>query len=161
MIRTFLLLGSNEGDRTRLLRDARARIQSLAGAIVKASSLYQTTAWGNTEQAPFLNQVIEIETVLEPLDLLATLQKIEIELGRVRKEKWGPRPIDIDILFYGDVVMSTPMLSIPHPGTPERRFTLVPLTEIAGELVHPVLKKTMSELLASCKDALLVEKVVE
>jgi 2-amino-4-hydroxy-6-hydroxymethyldihydropteridine diphosphokinase len=159
MIRTFLLLGSNEGDRIRLLTEARERIEILAGAILRTSSIYQTAAWGRTEQAPFLNQVIEIQTEVDPLDLLDRLQKIEVALGRKRKEKWGPRSIDIDILFYGDLVMSTPTLSIPHPGIPDRRFTLVPLTEIAAALIHPSIKKNMLELLDNCDDRLLVEKV--
>ncbi len=159
MIRAFLLLGSNEGDRIALLANARSRIASLGGTIVKKSSIYQTAAWGKTEQAPFLNQVIEIKTALGPMELLKTLQSIEQTIGRVRKEKWGPRTIDIDILLYDNLATSTPELNIPHPGIPHRRFTLAPLAEVAGDLIHPLSKKSINELLEACDDTLTVEKI--
>ncbi len=157
MIRAFLLLGSNDGDRLVILGNARKAIEASAGKLVSTSSIYETAAWGNNDQAPFLNQAIAIDTPMEALQLLDKLQKIELALGRVRKQRWGPRTIDIDILLYGDLTMSTPILTIPHPGVPDRRFTLVPMAEIAGNLYHPVLRKTMQELLIECKDALAVE----
>jgi 2-amino-4-hydroxy-6-hydroxymethyldihydropteridine diphosphokinase len=159
MIRVFLLLGSNEGDRTAFLSAARAQIEAAAGKVISISSVYQTAAWGKTDQAAFLNQVIAVDTKLEALVLLGTLQTIERAMGRKRKEKWGSRTIDIDILFYGDAVINTTELIVPHPGIPERRFTLVPLVEIAPDLLHPVLKKTVRELLGECGDGLEVEKI--
>jgi 2-amino-4-hydroxy-6-hydroxymethyldihydropteridine diphosphokinase len=158
MTTAFLLLGSNEGTRMQFLQDARDKIDDTAGQVISISSIYETAPWGNTEQGPFLNQVIEISTNLEPLLLLGKLQDIETNMGRIRKEKWGPRRLDIDILFYGTRLLKTPLLTIPHPGIPERRFTLVPLAEIAEGFVHPVLKKNMKELLAECKDTLGVER---
>jgi 2-amino-4-hydroxy-6-hydroxymethyldihydropteridine diphosphokinase len=158
MTTAFLLLGSNEGMRMQFLQDARQKIDDSAGQVISTSSIYETAPWGNTDQGPFLNQVIEISTSLEPLLLLGKLQDIETNMGRIRKEKWGPRRLDIDILFYGSRLLKTPLLTIPHPGIPERRFTLVPLVEIAEGFVHPVLKKSMKELLAECKDTLGVER---
>ena len=159
MIRVFLALGSNMGDRHGFLRDAAAQISTHAGKIVKASSVYQTAAWGNTNQDAFLNQVIEISTKLDPLKLLSTLQSIELGLGRRRKEKWGPRTIDIDILFYGDQIIATGDLTVPHPGVAERKFVLVPMTEIDGGFVHPISKKTIGALLDENRDELGVSKL--
>lgn len=156
MIRAYLLLGSNTGDRNLMMDAARVRIGLLVGNIVAESSLYETAAWGNTEQPPFLNQAIALDTDLDPHLLLSTLLAIEKSLGRVRTTPWAPRPIDIDILLYGDVVIHEPELTVPHPSMPERRFALMPLNEIASELMHPVLQKTISELLTDCKDTLSV-----
>jgi 2-amino-4-hydroxy-6-hydroxymethyldihydropteridine diphosphokinase len=155
----FLLLGSNEGDKNDFLRKAKERITAELGAIISSSSIYATAAWGKTDQSDFLNQVVEIQTSIEPQLLLEKILLIEKEIGRIRKEKWGPRPIDIDILFYSDRILATPALTIPHAGIPHRRFVLVPLLEIAPTLTHPVLNKSIEKLLKECDDILLVTKV--
>ncbi len=135
---------------------ARVRIGLLAGKIAASSALYETAAWGNTEQPPFLNQVIALDTTLDARLLLTTILSVEKSLGRIRTTQWAPRTIDIDILLYGDEVIHDPELTVPHPALPERRFALTPLTEIAPDLKHPVLQKTISELVADCKDTLSV-----
>lgn len=152
-------MGSNEGDREGNLEKARLGIGDRIGKLFSLSAIYQTAAWGKVDQPSFLNQVIGIETTLNPPLLLQTLLSIESGQGRVRKEKWGARAIDIDILFYGDQVISQPDLTIPHPGIAERRFTLVPLAEVAPDFVHPVLKKSVGQLLEECEDQLGVEKL--
>ena len=143
----YLGLGTNLGDRKQNIRKAIEAI-SLKMSISKQSSLYETTAWGYTDQPDFLNQVIQVETNLSPLRLLNFLKNTEVELGRVENFRYGPRLIDIDILFYDDLIKTTSRLQIPHPRIPERAFVLVPLNEIAPGFVHPVLKKTIAELLA-------------
>jgi len=143
----YLGLGTNLGDRKENLSKAIEAI-SLKMSISKQSSLYETTAWGYIEQPDFLNQVIQVETELSPLRLLNFLKKTEVKLGRVENFRYGPRLIDIDILFYDDLVITTSRLQIPHPMLPERAFVLVPLNEIAPGYIHPVLKKTVAELLA-------------
>lgn len=158
-VRTYLLLGSNLGDRQVMLQAARVRLEILVGPIVGASQVYETAAWGKTDQSAFLNRVVAIDTVLEPAVLLATILAIESSLGRVRKEKWEPRAIDIDILVYGDEVINKTDLVVPHPAMPERRFVLTPLAEIAPELNHPVLNKSMTQLLNECSDNLEVKVV--
>jgi 2-amino-4-hydroxy-6-hydroxymethyldihydropteridine diphosphokinase len=153
----FLLLGSNLGDRLQTISRAKRSIEALAGKIIKQSSPYQTEAWGNTDQDSFLNQVLEINSKHTPQVLLSLLLRVEAELGRERKEKWGPRTIDIDILFFGNTIMATPDLIIPHPAIADRRFTLIPLAEIAPDFVHPTLKKNCRQLLDECKDMLEVK----
>jgi len=143
----YLGLGTNLGDRKKNLSKAIEAI-SLKMSISKQSSLYETTAWGYTDQPDFLNQVIQVETELSPLRLLNFLKKTELKLGRVENFRYGPRLIDIDILFYDDLVITTSRLQIPHPKITERAFVLVPLNEIAPGYIHPVLKKTVAELLA-------------
>jgi 2-amino-4-hydroxy-6-hydroxymethyldihydropteridine diphosphokinase len=142
----YLGLGTNLGDRKENLSKAIEAI-SLKMSISKQSSLYETTAWGYTDQPDFLNQVIQVETNLSPLRLLNFLKKTEVELGRVENFRYGPRLIDIDILFYDDLVITTSRLQIPHPKITERAFVLVPLNEIAPGYIHPILKKTVAELL--------------
>ncbi len=146
MKRVFLGLGTNMGDRQQNLTDA---IDAIAKKmeILRRSSVYETKAWGYTEQADFLNMVVEARTELKPLALLNFLKRTESELGRVENFRYGPRVIDIDILFYEDLVRNTPRLQIPHPQLHERAFVLVPMVELAADLVHPVLKRSMSELL--------------
>ncbi len=153
----FLLLGSNQGDKAQNLVLARENIEAQAGNIVLCSSLYKSPAWGMEQQPEFLNQVLEIASVRKADDLLMTILAIEEKMGRVRVQKWGPRLIDIDLLFYGNEVRNSPRLQLPHPRIAERRFTLVPLAEIAPQLVHPILKKSMSQLLEECTDPSVVE----
>ena len=143
----YLGLGTNLGDRKQKISKAIEAI-SLKMSISKQSSLYETTAWGYTDQPDFLNQVIQVETNLSALRLLNFLKKTEVKLGRVENFRYGPRLIDIDILFYDDLIKTTSRLQIPHPRIPERAFVLVPLNEITPRYVHPVLKKTIAELLA-------------
>jgi len=152
----YLLLGSNIGDRRKMISDACEQIRELAGEIIKYSGIYETEAWGKTSQPPFLNQVVEILSELTPKQLLTTLQLIENNLGRVRREKWDERTIDIDVLYYGNLTLQDQYLSIPHPEIPSRRFTLVPLVEIAADFVNPLLLKNNAELLSECKDDLKV-----
>ena len=137
-IKVYLGLGSNMGDKADNLRQARDCIAAIAGVgLTRSSSLYQTAPWGKTDQEDFINQVIEIETELEPLDLLHRLQEIEIKLGRQRHELWGPRIIDLDVLLYGRESISQAELKVPHPYMMQRLFVLVPLLEIAPELEFP------------------------
>lgn len=154
----YLLLGSNMGDRRRHLSDALWAIETRAGVIRRRSSIYETAAWGNTAQAAFYNQAVRITTFLSPPELLAQLLLIEKSLGRERKEKWGERVIDIDILFYGDMIIDTDNLKVPHPELQNRRFALVPMAEIADDLIHPKLFQTIHELLKNCTDTLEVKK---
>lgn len=150
----YLLTGGNMGNREENLAQAREAIQEHCGKIKAASSLYETAAWGKTDQPSFLNQALYIETKLTPRQLLKQLLKIEEEIGRKRKEKYGPRIIDIDILFFNDEIYDSPSLKIPHPEIQNRRFVLAPLAEIAPEFVHPVLKKSITELLSITGDQL-------
>ncbi len=156
MPKLYLLLGGNLGDRTVYLRQARESIGAQVGGITAASKLYETAAWGKTDQPNFLNQVLEVQTEQPPEQVLQTINHIEQELGRVRQEHWGARVIDIDILFYDQLVLQTQRLTIPHPQLHLRRFTLLPLAEIAPELMHPVLGKNIDQLLEDCPDELEV-----
>ncbi len=149
---TYLLLGANIGDRAETLQRATDLISERIGPVVQQSGLYETAPWGVTDQPAFLNRVLGVETRLGPDDVLTLTQSIEQELGRVRLEKWGARMIDIDLLYYDQLRLQTDRLTIPHPYLHQRRFTLVPLAEIAPEFVHPVLQKTTLELLADCED---------
>lgn len=155
----FLLLGTNQGDRLDNLTRARHSLEQILGKIKNSSGIYKTAAWGMTNQPDFYNQVIEIDTRHTPRQVLDHMLLIEQDLGRVRTEKWGPRIIDIDLLFYKDSIISEPGLIVPHPGIVHRKFTLVPLVEIAPDLVHPVAKKNMQDLLIACGDSLPVENL--
>ena len=155
----ILLLGTNLGDRWNNLIRCREMITKDVGDILKASSIYETAAWGKTDQPSFLNQVLIVETELTPVMLLKTLNAIENKMGRVRKEKWGERLIDIDILYFDDLLMDTPELKIPHPEIINRRFTLEPLHELVPNLVDPKHGQPIGALLTSCKDASNVNRL--
>ncbi|MGZ8542252.1 MAG: 2-amino-4-hydroxy-6-hydroxymethyldihydropteridine diphosphokinase [Chitinophagaceae bacterium] len=159
MNKAYLLTGGNMGDRQKNLETAYERIEQECGNIVSASSIYETAAWGKKDQPPFLNQVLEIKTELTPRKLLKKILGIEKQVGRVRKEKYGPRILDIDILLFNDEIHNYNALKIPHPEMQNRRFVLVPLAEIAQRIIHPIFKKTIAELLAVCPDELAVKKI--
>jgi 2-amino-4-hydroxy-6-hydroxymethyldihydropteridine diphosphokinase len=158
MHKVFILLGSNQGERMQFLSKAKKLVAEVCGKILKESSVYETAAWGNSKQASFLNQVIIISSDLSSDDLMKNLLLIENKLGRVRKEKFGPRTIDLDILFYDDLVYHSALVTIPHPAIQDRRFVLIPLIEIAPRKRHPVYLKTVSALLKECTDILNVKK---
>jgi 2-amino-4-hydroxy-6-hydroxymethyldihydropteridine diphosphokinase len=154
----FLLLGSNVGDRPHLLKQAISLIANQVGNVVRQSSVYETAPWGKLDQQNFLNQVLEIASALPASDLLTSILSIETALGRTRDQRWGPRTIDIDILLYRNFVIKSDALTIPHPSMHERRFTLVPLVELAPDVIHPVLNKSFKELLDNCPDEQAVKK---
>ena len=141
-----LLLGSNLGNRKEILDKAIELIIRKIGVIVSQSKDYETKPWGVTDQPDFLNLAITIHTKLKPLEILEQTQAIENQLGRVRKEKWGARLIDIDLIFYGNEIIDEPNLKVPHPLMQERDFALIPLAEIAPNFVHPVFGETVLEL---------------
>jgi 2-amino-4-hydroxy-6-hydroxymethyldihydropteridine diphosphokinase len=155
----WLLTGSNMGIREDFLSSAKREIALQCGMVQKQSSIYETAAWGKTDQPAFLNQALEIITPLNARQLIRRLLKIEKQLGRIREEKYGPRLIDIDILMYGDEIHQYELLKLPHPELPNRRFALLPLAEIAGDVIHPVLQQSVSSLLADCPDTLEVKKI--
>lgn len=155
----FLLLGSNLGDRKLFLKQAVDHIEAEVAPVVKLSSVFETQSWGKTDAPDYLNQVIQLHTSLPARVLLEKILAIEILLGRERKEKWGSRTIDIDILFYGDEIIHEPDLQIPHPELHKRRFTIEPLAEIAAAFVHPVLHKNILQLKNELIDNLIVKKV--
>ena len=144
----YLALGSNLGDRAGALQNAIALMESEELQVVGASGVYETEPRDVLDQPWFLNQVVKAETSLFPRQLLSRLKRLELELGRRPSRPKGPRAIDIDILFYGDAVISTPELEIPHEHLGERRFVLEPLAELAPELRHPGTGKTVREMLA-------------
>jgi 2-amino-4-hydroxy-6-hydroxymethyldihydropteridine diphosphokinase len=159
MISVFLLLGSNLGNRQAYLQEAIEHIALDIAEVVKMSSVYETQSWGKTDEPDYLNQVILLKTELNPQEILQKILNIEIEMGRKREEKWGSRIIDIDILFYDSVIISEAGLTIPHPELHNRRFTLAPLSEIAPDFIHPVLKKNVLQLKTELKDNLIVKKL--
>lgn len=150
----YVLLGSNMGNRLEYLREAewlmiREKIQ-----IVEESSIYETEPWGKKDQEWFLNVILQLETSKHPTELLETLLGIEQALGRIRKEKWGERCIDMDLLYYHNEVLKSETLTVPHPGISDRKFTLLPLVEMCPLESHPINNKTQMQLLADCDDEL-------
>lgn len=151
MATAYLSLGSNLGDRLRLIQEAVAALTVEAGSVTALSSLYETEPWGFSSPHRFLNVALALETSLSPETLLAVTQRIERDLGRTHKSvdgRYADRTIDIDLLFVGDAVLDTPALTLPHPRLHLRRFVLEPLCEIAPALLHPLLQKSVSQLLA-------------
>lgn len=145
----YLALGTNLGDRPANLRAAVAALPP-AVRVTAVSPIYETPPWGFTDQPAFLNMAVRGKTNLPPLALLDFLKTLETDLGRRQSFRWGPRLIDLDILFYADLTLDTPPLTLPHPRLHERAFVLIPLADIAPALVHPVLQKTIAELLPGC-----------
>jgi 2-amino-4-hydroxy-6-hydroxymethyldihydropteridine diphosphokinase len=156
--KAYLLTGGNMGNRAGYLHDASENISNSCGKICKESSLYETAAWGKTNQPNFFNQVLFIETALRADELMKEILLIEEKMGRIRNEKYGARIIDIDILFFNDEIINKPQLVIPHPEIQNRRFALAPMNEIAPGFIHPVLLKDISTLLKECGDKLDVKK---
>lgn len=161
MNEAFLLTGGNLGNRMDNLQKAIQLIKQHCGPIVLHSSVYETAPWGFTDQPPFLNQALRIETELSPNALLKSLLTIESVLGRKREIKLGPRIIDIDILLFNDLILTSDKLTVPHPAMSKRRFVLMPLAEIASQKIHPVFKKSIQQLLEECEDELSVYKIPE
>lgn len=149
--KVFIGLGSNQGDKEALLADAKRKMEDLGITILQASSLLRTQPWGGVDQDDFLNQVIEVETWLEPDELMTSLLEIERQLGRVREVKWGPRTIDLDILFIDREVHYSPHLIVPHPYLAERAFVLESLQEIAPHFVDPHSGKSIRHLWEECQ----------
>ena len=155
----YFLMGSNLGNSKEQLLLAIENIEKYIGPIIKLSSLYSTAAWGNNKQPDFLNQVIIVQTLLAPQIVLNEILAIEEKMGRVRTVKNAARIIDIDILFFNSEIIKVKDLIIPHPEIQNRRFVLIPLVEIAGLILHPILKKNAQELLNICTDNLNVQKI--
>ena len=156
---SFILLGSNLGDREAILESAVDMIEERCGSVVLMSSLYESEPWGFETENLFLNQAIGVETSLSPHDLLSELLQIEAELGRVRQENhqgYESRPIDLDVIYYDDMVIADEELIVPHPSMHKRRFVLEPLCEIAPDFIHPLFRESNRELLARCEDRLRV-----
>lgn len=155
----YLLLGTNMGDKIQNLNTAIAYIEKGVGKVFAKSNIYETAAWGKTDQPSFLNQAIGVQSKLEPLQMLETLLNIEQKMGRVRIEKWGQRLIDIDIIFYGDEIWEDDDLKLPHPEMHKRRFVLEPLSEIAENFIHPIFREKVSSILINLTDELTVRKL--
>ena len=158
MNNVYLLIGGNMGERMANLAAARNRINIDCGRITAFSSIYETEAWGYKEQPAFLNQALAIETSLEAEKFMEEILKIEMALGRKREIPLGPRIIDIDIIYFNDEIINSSNLTIPHPSMAQRKFVLMPLTEIAPAFIHPILLKTNEVLLKESGDSSVVYK---
>ena len=156
----YLLLGGNLGDREPNLKKAIELLNDKIGRVIAISSLYETAAWGKTDQPAFLNQAVSLQTRLTALEVLEHALSIEQELGRVRKDKWGERLIDIDLILFGDEIINIPdKLQVPHPHMQDRKFVMEPLAEIAPEVIHPLLGETMLDICRNITDPLEVKKL--
>ncbi|WP_025142926.1 2-amino-4-hydroxy-6-hydroxymethyldihydropteridine diphosphokinase [Pedobacter jeongneungensis] len=157
----YLLLGGNLGDREGNLKSAVELLNEKIGKVVAVSSLYETAAWGKTDQPAFLNQAVVLQTNLSALEVLDHALSIEQELGRVRKDKWGERLIDIDLILFGNEIINIPdKLQVPHPHMQHRKFVMEPLAEIAPDVLHPILGETILAISRSIEDPLEVKKIM-
>jgi 2-amino-4-hydroxy-6-hydroxymethyldihydropteridine diphosphokinase len=152
----YLLTGSNIGDRLAFLQQAEKEIEDKIGVIQAKSSYYESQAWGNTEQENFWNQCLEVSTTLSAEEVLSGILGIEKEMGRIRKGEWQAREIDIDILFYGEEIIKTDDLQVPHARFHERNFAIIPMMEVNGDYFHPVLELHIDEIFFDCEDPLEV-----
>lgn len=159
MNKAYLLTGGNIGNPLENLGIARSNIEQYCGEILQYSDIYRTGAWGVEDQPDFFNQALCIATNQTPAMLMDTLLSIEASMGRMRTAKMGPRIIDIDILFYNNLIINIPQLQLPHPRLHLRKFVLTPMAQIAPELEHPVFNKTIINLLEDCPDTLNVYKI--
>lgn len=152
--KVYLLTGSNIGDRKKNLDLAKEKIRKAIGAVEAQSKIYETQPWGLADQDDFLNQALEVRTPLTPREVLKQAKKIEEEMGRVKSEKWVARLIDIDLIFFDEMVLQEDGLVLPHPHFHERNFALVPVMELVPEMLHPVLHQTVEDLYWDSKDDL-------
>jgi len=159
MNKIYLLLGSNMGNSKKQLSIAQQYLSERIGLVTRKSSLYQTAAWGNTNQADFINQVIVISSTLNAADCIEKILAIEQHMGRIRTQKNAPRMIDIDILFFNKDLINLKNLVVPHPAIQNRRFVLIPLNELSPNFIHPLLGETVHQLLVKCPDKLDVKKI--
>jgi len=153
----ILLLGSNLGNSENQIKEAIRGITNTSGNVIYQSSLYQTESWGPVKQNDFLNQMVVVESIYPPVLLMKKILNLELKLGRKRKEKYGPRTIDIDILFNENNVVNHPYLTLPHPEISKRKFVLLPLFAFNSKLKHPILNKSIKQLLQECEDTLIVK----
>jgi 2-amino-4-hydroxy-6-hydroxymethyldihydropteridine diphosphokinase len=161
MQKLYLLLGGNLGDKKTIFSEVRTLLNEHVGPITAESVIYETEPWGFESDDLFWNQALELLTDLQPEEVLEQTQQIEMNTGRVRKEvQYTSRVIDIDILFYGNLIINKDNLVVPHPRIQERRFVLVPLCEIAPDLIHPIVQKSINQILQESTDGLKVEKVI-
>lgn len=158
MNNVYLLIGGNVGNRPENLQQAVIALNQTCGQILRQSAIYETAAWGKTDQQAFLNQALMLVTRFTAPELLQHVLEAERLLGRIRQERYGPRVIDIDILFFNNDIVQEPALTIPHPEVQNRRFALTPLHDIAPGLIHPVLHKNIHQLLEECADTLEVKR---
>ncbi|HEY5463692.1 MAG TPA: 2-amino-4-hydroxy-6-hydroxymethyldihydropteridine diphosphokinase [Hanamia sp.] len=156
----FLITGGNIGNRNKNLQTAAALIEKRIGRIIKSSKIYETDAWGITNQPSFYNQVHIIKSTFSAKEIIKRILKIEEKMGRIRTIKNAARIIDIDILFFNDEIINEPNLNIPHAEISNRRFVLTPLNELVPEMIHPVFNKSIHELLSACKDELKVTQTL-
>lgn len=150
----FLLLGSNVGGSKSFLSQARHALAHILGDPEAVSSIYSSEPWGNSNQEWFLNQVLVYDLPdIQPGVFLEELKSLEKQLGRKERIRWGPREIDIDILYWGQMIIQSDLLAVPHPAIPDRKFTLIPLVEIAPDKIHPVNRMSQKAMLENCKDS--------
>lgn len=157
MTRLVLIIGGNIGDRVLFLERSRELLTKLIGKEILASSIFETEAWGGNSVGAYLNQVLLFDTIFSAEKVLQKIHLVENHLERKRQVKWGDRTMDIDILYFGNSVINTDTLAIPHPYISERRFVLVPLVEVMPDFIHPVYKVSHEALLNTCTDTLEVK----